>query len=115
MKAMRLFHPAGLDNLRLDDIDAPQPGPGEIKVRIRAGSLNFRDNLVVNGFFPTFEGIIPLSDGAGEIIAIGEGVKEFAVGDAVVSTFHPKWLDGHIEKAELDNAPGGPADGFACE
>jgi NADPH:quinone reductase-like Zn-dependent oxidoreductase len=115
VKAVRLFHPAGLDNLRLEEAEAPAPGPGEIKVRIRAASLNFRDGLVVNGFFPTKDGIIPLSDGAGEVIAVGEGVKEFTVGDAVVSTFHPKWLDGHIEKAELDNAPGGPADGFACE
>jgi NADPH:quinone reductase-like Zn-dependent oxidoreductase len=115
MKAMRLFHPAGLDNLRLSDAEAPAPRPGEIKVRIRAASLNFRDNLVVKGFFPTRDGIIPLSDGAGEVIAVGEGVREFAVGDAVVSTFHPKWLDGHMERAELDNAPGGPADGFACE
>lgn len=115
MKAMRLHHPASLDNLRLVDAEAPAPGPGEIKVRIRAASLNFRDGLVVNGFFPTKDGIIPLSDGAGEVIELGEGVSEFAVGDAVVSTFHPKWLDGHMERGQLDNAPGGPADGFACQ
>ncbi|MDG2005533.1 MAG: NAD(P)-dependent alcohol dehydrogenase [Novosphingobium sp.] len=115
MRAMRLQHPASLDNLTLSEAQAPAPGPGEIKVRIRAGSLNFRDGLVVNGFFPTMEGIIPLSDGAGEVLEVGEGVSEFAVGDAVVSTFHPKWLDGHMEKSQLDNSPGGPADGFACE
>lgn len=115
MKAMRLVHPASLDNLALSESEAPPPGTGEIKVRIHAASLNFRDGLVVNGFFPTKDGIIPLSDGAGEVIELGEGVSEFAVGDAVVSTFHPKWLDGHMEKSQLDNAPGGPADGFACE
>jgi len=115
MKAMSLHHPASLDNLKLVDAAAPPPGPGEIKVRIRGASLNFRDGLVVNGFFPTKDGIIPLSDGAGEVIAVGDGVSEFAVGDTVVSTFHPKWLDGHMEKSQLDNAPGGPADGFACE
>ncbi len=115
MKAMSLQHPASLDNLKLIDAEAPKPGPGEIRVRIRAASLNYRDGLVVNGFFPTKDGIIPLSDGAGEVVEVGEGVTEFAVGDAVVSTFHPKWLDGHMERAQLDNAPGGPADGFACE
>jgi len=114
-RAMRIFHPASLNNLRLDSSTAPPPGPGEIRVRIRAASLNFRDNLVVGGFFPAKDGLIPLSDGAGEVIAVGEGVRDFAPGDAVVSTFHPKWLDGHMDKADLDNAPGGPADGFACE
>jgi NADPH:quinone reductase-like Zn-dependent oxidoreductase len=49
------------------------------------------------------------------VLAVGEGVAEFRPGDRVVSTFHPRWLDGHIEKSELTNTPGGPADGFACE
>ena len=84
-------------------------------MRLRAASLNFRDGLVVGGFFPVKDGLIPLSDGAGEVIAVGAGVTEFREGDQVVSTFHPKWLDGHIDKVHLDNSPGGPADGFACE
>ena len=115
MRAMRLGKPASLDALALADIDAVSPAPGEIAVRIRAASLNFRDGLVVNGFFPAPEGLIPLSDGAGEVVAVGEGVNEIAVGDAVVSTFHPNWRDGHSERVELNNAPGGPADGYACE
>ena len=115
MKTMRIRQPASLDNLLPDEAEAPAPGPGEIKVRIRGASLNFRDGLVVNGFFPVKDGLIPLSDGAGEVIAVGAGVREFRVGDSVVSTFHPKWLDGFMDRAELDNAPGGPADGFACE
>jgi NADPH:quinone reductase-like Zn-dependent oxidoreductase len=114
MKAVRLRHPATLDNLELVDASAPAPGPGEIRVRIRAASLNFRDGLVAQGFFPVADGLIPLSDGAGEVIDIGPGVTAFAPGDRVVSVFHPKWVDGHIDRAELDNAPGGPADGFAC-
>lgn len=115
MRAMRIRQPASLDNLSLDTAEAPASGLGEIKVRIRAASLNFRDGLVANGFFPVADGLIPLSDGAGEVVEVGEGVTEFRPGDAVVSTFHPKWLDGHMEKAQLDNSPGGPADGFACE
>jgi NADPH:quinone reductase-like Zn-dependent oxidoreductase len=114
-KAMRLRQPASLDNLKLESSEAPPPGPGEIRVRLRAASLNFRDSLVVGGIFPAPDGLIPLSDGAGDVLAVGEGVAEFRPGDRVVSTFHPRWLDGHIEKSELTNTPGGPADGFACE
>jgi NADPH:quinone reductase-like Zn-dependent oxidoreductase len=113
--AMQLRQPANLENLTLGTVEASAPGPGEIRVRIRAASLNFRDALVVGGFFPVVDGLIPLSDGAGEVVDVGEGVTGFAPDDAVVSRFHPKWLDGHMERAELNNSPGGPADGFACE
>jgi NADPH:quinone reductase-like Zn-dependent oxidoreductase len=115
MKAIRLRAPASYDNLRLEDLPAPQPGFGEITVRIRAASLNFRDMLVAKGFFPTFDGIVPLSDGAGDVTAVGDGVTEFKVGDAVVSTFHPTWRDGHVERSELNASPGGPADGYAAQ
>ena len=115
MRAMRIRHPAGIDNLYLGTAEAPAPGRGEIRVRIRAAALNFRDNLVATGYFPTAEGRIPLSDGAGEVVEAGEGVTEFEAGDAVVSTFHPAWLDGHMERAQLVASPGGAADGFACE
>ncbi len=115
MRAMRIGQPASLENLRLGKYEAPAPGPGEIRVRIRAASLNFRDGLVANGFFPVADSLIPLSDGAGEVVETGDGVTEFKAGDAVVSTFHPNWMDGHMERAQLNNSPGGPADGFACE
>jgi NADPH:quinone reductase-like Zn-dependent oxidoreductase len=112
-RAMRIMQPASL--LVETSADAPAPGPGEIRVRIRAASLNFRDGLVANGFFPVRDGLIPLSDGAGEVVETGEGVTMFKPGDAVVSVFHPTWADGHIEKAQLTSSPGGPADGFACD
>lgn len=115
MKAMRIGQPASFEAIKLGTSEAPAPGPGEIKVRLRAASLNFRDLLVATGFFPVADGLIMLSDGAGEVMAVGGGVSEFQVGDAVVSTFHPTWLDGHIERAQLTSSPGGPADGFACE
>lgn len=115
MKAMRIRSPASLDNLFVDRCEAPPPGPGEIKVRVRAASLNFRDGLVVNGFFPARDGLIPLSDGAGDVLEVGHGVTGFNVGDVVVSTFHPAWQDGHMERSQLTTSPGGPADGFACE
>jgi NADPH:quinone reductase-like Zn-dependent oxidoreductase len=115
MKAMRIGQPASFEAIKLGTSEAPAPGPGEIKVRLRAASLNFRDALVATGFFPVADGLIMLSDGAGEVTAVGEGVSLFKPGDAVVSTFHPTWLDGHIERAQLTSSPGGPADGFACE
>ena len=115
MKAMRIRQPASLDTIFLDSAASREPRAGEIQVRIRATSLNFRDSLVATGFFPAADGLIPLSDGAGEVIAVGDGVSAFRPGDAVVSTFHPAWLDGHIEKAQMLGTPGGPADGFACE
>ncbi len=115
MKAMRIRHPASHNTIAVGTAEAPAPGPGEIKVRLRAASLNFRDNLVATGFFPVADGLIPLSDAAGEVIAVGDGVSQFALGDHVVSTFHPAWLDGHIERSDLVGTPGGPADGFACE
>ena len=115
MRTMRLRQPAGLENLVVSEGTAPSPGPGEVRVRVRAASLNFRDGLVVNGVFPSADGLIPLSDGAGEILEVGEGVTDFAPGNRVISVFHPKWEDGHIDRADLNNSPGGPADGFACE
>jgi NADPH:quinone reductase-like Zn-dependent oxidoreductase len=115
MRAMRIRKPASFDSIELGTAEAPAPGPGEIRVRIRAASLNFRDGLVASGFFPVADGLIPLSDGAGEVAAVGAGVTEFKVGDSVVSTFHPAWQDGHIERSRLAATPGGGADGFACE
>ncbi|WP_421932940.1 zinc-dependent alcohol dehydrogenase family protein [Phenylobacterium sp.] len=117
MKAIQTVHPTGLDTLRYADIaDAKPPGPGEISVRLRASSLNYHDYMVVLGAIPTPEGRIPMSDGAGEVTAVGEGVKEFAVGDLVVSTFFPAWLDGvDAPDGGFSGVPGDGADGYARE
>ena len=115
MKAMRLRNPASLENIYLGTAEAPAPGPGEIQVRIRANSLNFRDYIVATGYLPSGDGRILLSDGAGEVVEVGAGVSEFRRGDAVVSTFHAVWLDGHVERSQLTGTPGGEVDGYACE
>ncbi len=116
MKAIRLRHPAGLDNLKHEDMAAPgDPGPGEIRVRLRASSLNYHDYIVVVGGIPTPDGRIPMSDGAGEVLAVGAGVTEFAVGDAVVSTFFPNWLDGAPIPGGFAGVTGDGADGYARE
>lgn len=88
MQAIQLRESGGLDKLEVVELAAPgEPGPGEIKVRLHASSLNFHDYAVVAGMIPTQGQRIPMSDGAGVVEAVGEGVSEFAVGDHVVSTF----------------------------
>ncbi|WP_395337224.1 NAD(P)-dependent alcohol dehydrogenase [Novosphingobium sp. BL-8H] len=113
MKAMRLSE----GRLQLVDLPPALLRPGEVRVRVHGASVNFRDGLVIGGIFPSPSGLIPLSDGAGEVVEVGEGAGAggLAVGDRVISTFHPNWRDGHVDRAELNNSPGGPADGFACE
>ncbi|OZA93351.1 NAD(P)-dependent alcohol dehydrogenase [Altererythrobacter sp. H2] len=115
MKAIRTgAAPSTLEALEYVDVaDAPGPGPGEITVAIKASSLNYHDYAVVKGMIPSAQGRIPMSDGAGEVTAVGEGVSEFKVGDAVVSTFFPDWLDGTPPQSAFTRVPGDGIDGYA--
>src|SRR3990167_1255688 len=86
-----------LNDLRLDETDIPQPGPGEVLVRVRACSLNYRDQIIPLGFYMggvVQQDTVPLSDGAGEIAAVGEGVASLKVGDRVAGIFFQDWMDG---------------------
>src|SRR5712672_2977365 len=95
MKAVILRHPGGLDRLENVELaEPPVPGPGDITVRIRASSINYHDYLVVAGKAPAADKLIPLSDGAGNIVAVGDGVTEYTKSDRVISTFFPEWVDG---------------------
>ena len=115
MKLVRLRAPGGLGNLELVEEDRPQPGSGEVLVRIRACSLNLRDDFVVQGKMPLADGRVPLSDGAGEVIEVGDDVDAFKAGDSVVSTFYPSWLGGDMTPATRRDIPGESFDGFASE
>ncbi|MFA9200156.1 MAG: NAD(P)-dependent alcohol dehydrogenase [Cypionkella sp.] len=117
MKAIRTgAAPSTLDALTLADLPDPAPpGAGEITVAIRASSLNYHDFAVVSGMIPAPQGRIPLSDGAGEVVAIGPGVTEFAVGDRALSLFFPEWIDGPPALARMGKVPGDHVDGYACE
>ena len=116
MKAVQVGDPASLDGLQVVDLpEPPAPGRGEIRVRLRASSLNYHDYGVVAGLSPSRAARIPLSDGAGEVIAVGEGVKEFALGDLVISTFFPIAPDTGDFPAIFRHVPGDGIDGFACE
>ncbi len=116
MKAIRLRHPFGLEHIECTDLPDPGlPGPGEIRVRLHASSLNFHDLAVALGRMPTADGRVPLSDGAGVVEAVGPGVQAFAVGDHVVSTFYPQWLTGAPVAAGFATTPGDGIDGYALE
>ncbi|MDG5747361.1 NAD(P)-dependent alcohol dehydrogenase [Qipengyuania sp. XHP0207] len=117
MKAIRTgATPSTLDALELVDLDGPgKPGPGEIAVDIKASSLNYHDYAVVKGMIPSEQGRIPMSDGAGVVTAVGDGVSEFAVGDRVVSTFFPDWLSGPPPQSAFTRVPGDGIDGYARE
>jgi len=93
----------------------PVAGPGEVLVRVHASSLNFHDLAVVTGALKTDDGRIPMSDGAGEVIALGEGAKAFKIGDKVVSSFFPNWASGEPSLPCLMGVPGDHVDGFAAE
>lgn len=116
MKAMQLRAPAALDNLTLVELADPgDPGPGEIRVRLTASSLNFHDYAVVTGILPAADGRIPMSDGAGTVEAVGEGVTQFKPGDIVVSIFFPDWIDGAPPATAFRGVPGDGIDGYARE
>ncbi len=108
----------GLENLKL--IDAPEPikpKANQVLIRMRAASLNFRDHLVVTGKYnPKFPlPLVPCSDGAGEVVAIGEEVTEFKIGDRVLATFAPNWIAQEATHAEMRNTIGGPLPGTLRE
>lgn len=115
MKLVRLRAPGGLDKLELVEEDPPKPGPDDVLVRIRACSLNMRDDFAVQGKTPLTDGRVPLSDGAGEVIAVGDGVDAFKPGDSVVSVFYPWWLDGDMTPTTRRDVPGDSFDGMASE
>ena len=115
MQAMKLAAPGGIDKLHLTDIEPRAPGFGEIQVRIHATSLNFHDYAVVTGMLPTDDGRIPMSDGAGLVTAVGEGVTAFAEGDRVLSYFFPNWPGGRPTLPQLIGVPGDHIDGFAAQ
>lgn len=116
MKAMKLSRPPGLDSLHVAEIDDPgAPAAGQIRVRLHANSLNYHDYAVATGAIPTAKGRIPLSDGAGLVEAVGDGVTEFAAGDHVVSCFFPYWQDGVEPHGNFSHVPGDGLDGYARE
>lgn len=107
----------GLDHLKLVDLPAPRPKPNEVLVRLEAASLNYRDHLLVSGNL--YRGvtlpIVPISDGAGTVLEVGEAVTRFKPGDRVTTFYKSRWLAGAV-RPEWDGAEiGGPYDGAMRE
>jgi NADPH:quinone reductase-like Zn-dependent oxidoreductase len=115
MKAYELHAEQTFEALRL--VDRPSPpalGPRDVRVRVRAASLNYRDLVMVRSPKRPSK-IVPVSDGAGEVIEIGKGVKRLAVGDRVAGAFFPTWLDGPPAEEQHAAALGASIDGMLAE
>lgn len=108
----------GLDQLAVVERPRPEPGPGQVRVRIRATSLNYRDLLVAEGRYGRGGlkyPLVPLSDGAGEVVAVGPGVSRLVPGDRVAGNFFQNWVDGPFRKENAATALGGAIDGVLAE
>ena len=117
MRAYRIESFGSVDGIALGERPDPRPGTREILVRVRATSLNYRDLMVLKGGGrgPTKQGVVPLSDGAGEVVAVGERASRFAVGDRVIGCFHPRWFGGPIKPDYLSDRLGANLDGMLAE
>jgi NADPH:quinone reductase-like Zn-dependent oxidoreductase len=118
VKAYVIPKPAGVDSLTLVERPDPMPGPRQVLVRVKATSLNYRDLITVEGQYARAApkpDLIPLSDGAGEIVAVGPGVSRLKVGDRVAGCFMQKWIGGTIDEAAQASAMGGAIDGMLSE
>lgn len=115
MKAYELHPEDGFDALKLVDRERPAMGPGDVRVSVRAVSLNYRDIMVARGSKKRAKRIVPVSDGAGEVTEIGSAVEHVAVGDRVAAAFFPTWIDGDLKEAHHANALGGSLDGMLAK
>lgn len=109
----------GIENLAISERAEPEPKAGEIVVRFRAASLNYRDLMVVSGTYnPKMKlPAVPLSDGAGEVVELGDGVTKWAIGDRVMPIFAQRWYDGDSseEKRRTSLGAGAQWDGVLRE
>lgn len=112
--AYRLDPLQGLDGLRLQPQPRPVPGAGQVLVRVRAASLNRRDLMLMDGTYPipATPGVVPLSDGVGEVLAVGPGVTRAAVGDRVTATYFQRWVAGPQRLAAVREQYGANHDGW---
>ncbi|QIR38271.1 NAD(P)-dependent alcohol dehydrogenase [Tolypothrix sp. PCC 7910] len=117
MKAYVLQSNAGIDALTLIDRPEPQPGAGQVLIKIKATALNYRDLLVAEGAYGAGVKypLVPMSDGAGEVVAIGEGVTRVKVGDRVAGIFFQDWISGALTREKMKSDLGGGIDGMLSE
>ncbi|MBK7952959.1 MAG: NAD(P)-dependent alcohol dehydrogenase [Candidatus Accumulibacter sp.] len=118
MQVFQIQDDWGMANLQIAERPRPQPGPGQVLLRMLASSLNFRDLVVPERGYGSFTGtlpLIPISDGVGEVVEVGPGVTRVAVGDRVCPTFFQGWIAGEPDLARMTASLGGPIDGTMAE
>ena len=117
MEAYHIDRFGSVDGIVLRSCEDPRPGLREILMRVRASSLNYRDLMVLRGGGrgPTKLGVIPLSDGAGEVVAMGDGVTRAKLGDRIAGCFHPRCFGGPISPDYLTDRLGANLDGMLAE
>ncbi|MCB1037040.1 MAG: NAD(P)-dependent alcohol dehydrogenase [Acidobacteria bacterium] len=117
MKVVEVRGNFGLENLAVTERPSPEPGPGQVLLRMKAASLNYRDLLMVQGQYNPKQPLplIPCSDGVGEVAAVGAGVSRVAVGDRVATLFAQRWFSGEPTHEKLRSTLGGPLDGTLCQ
>jgi len=117
MRAWQIVSDGGIDALQLNALETREPGPGEVRVRMRANAINYRDYMIITD--TVARGVplprIPNSDGAGEVVAVGEGVRRVAVGDRVASCFFQQWPAGECSDEVMASALGGAREGVLAE
>ncbi|MBE9206550.1 NAD(P)-dependent alcohol dehydrogenase [Nostoc sp. LEGE 06077] len=117
MKAYEIQSNAGIDALKLVDRSQPEPGTGQVLIQVKATSLNYRDLLVAEGNYGSAVKypLIPMSDGAGEVVAVGEGVTRVKKGDRVAGIFFQNWIYGSLTREKMKSDLGGRINGMLAE
>jgi NADPH:quinone reductase-like Zn-dependent oxidoreductase len=117
VRAVEIRDGFGLDHLTLVERPEPRPGPGQALVRVRAASLNYRDLLMVDGRYNRKQKLplVPCSDGAGDVVAVGDGVSRVRPGDRVCGIFAQGWIAGEPGRELIRTTLGGPLDGMLAE
>lgn len=116
MQTYRLEEFGDIEKLSVREAEIPKPGPYQILVRVHATSINRRDTMILNGTYPLAPraGIVPLSDGAGEVVAVGDSVTRFVAGDRVTGSYFARWIDGRMHPGVVDQL-GCTLDGMLSE
>jgi NADPH:quinone reductase-like Zn-dependent oxidoreductase len=117
MKTWRVAAGGRIDGLTLGEESPGAPGPSQVRVRVHAASLNYRDLMVLNGWYPVSSQapLVPGSDGAGVVAEVGSAVTRFKVGDRVTTSFFPNWVAGRMSMAGIAGALGGGGTGTFAE